>query len=167
MYAGAWRPRIVADDEGLTISNPVRDHRIGWAAVSLIESTELVRVRCQWPLDGDEPHPAGTTEKASEATGRRVIYAWAVHSARRKERIRQLRREVRGSQAGGYTPAPSPTTVAIDADRVAAELSEMAQQARGPAGRAAVAVPPVSRWHWLSIAAIGVPALALLIIALL
>ncbi|HUN37240.1 MAG TPA: hypothetical protein VMU95_35010 [Trebonia sp.] len=154
LYAGAWRPRIAPDDDGLTISNPLRDHRIGWAAVSLVEATELIRVRCEWPVDGAEP-------------GKRVIYAWAVHSSRRKERIRELRREVRGSRAGGYTPAPASSSVAIDADQVAAELSELAQRAHGPASGAAVAVAPVSRWHWPSIAAIVVPGLALLIAALL
>ena len=176
MYAGAWLPRIVTDDDGLKISNPLREHRIGWAAVSLVEATELVRVRCEWPLDGDEHRPAeapaasgpaGTPQEARGATGKRVIYAWAVHSARRKERIRELRKEIRGSRAGGYAPAQTASSVAIDANQVAAELSEMAQRAHGPASGAAVAVPPVSRWHWPSIAAIVVPALALLIVALL
>jgi hypothetical protein len=181
MFAGAWRPRIITDDEGLTIRNPLRNHRIGWAAVSLVEATELVRVRCEWPADGDGGQPAGTggpgapaasepagsPGKANAATGKRVIYAWAVHSARRKARIRELRKEVRGSRAAGYTPTQPASSVAIDADQVAAELSEMAQRAHGPASGAAVAVPPVSTWHWPSIAAIVVPALALLIVALL
>ena len=29
IYTTVQRPRIVADDEGLTIMNPLRDHRIG------------------------------------------------------------------------------------------------------------------------------------------
>ncbi len=186
VYAGAWRPRIVTDDEGLTIRNPLRDHKIGWSAVSLVEATELVRVRCEWPLaDGDrrtagsEPgeRPAGTapvgtasastTKQARAATGRRVIYAWAVHSARRKERFRQIRREVRSPRRGGYTPEQPVSSVAIDADQVAAELAEMAQRARGSASGAAVAAPPVSTWHWPTMATIVVPALAMLIVALL
>jgi hypothetical protein len=176
MYAGAWLPRIVTDDDGLKISNPLREHKIGWAAVSLVEAAELVRVRCEWPLDGDQHRPAevpaasgpaDVPEEARGATGKRVIYAWAVHSARRKERIRELRKEVRGSRPGGYAPAPAASSVAIDANQVAAELSEMAQRAHGPASAAVVAIPPVSGWHWPSIAAIVVPALALLIVALL
>jgi hypothetical protein len=176
LYAGAWRPRIVTDDEGLTISNPLRDHRVGWAAVSVVQAAELVRVRCEWPLDGAEQHPvaaaaatepAGAAGEARARTGKRVIYSWAVHSARRKERIRELRREVRGSRPGGYTPAQTAPGVAIDAGQVAAELSEMAQRAQAPASGAPVAVAPVSRWHWPSVAAIVVPALGLLIAALL
>ena len=51
IYTTVQRPRVVADDEGLTIMNPVRDHRIGWAAVAAIDAPELLRVRCEWPLD--------------------------------------------------------------------------------------------------------------------
>ena len=181
LYAGAWRPRIVTNDDGLTISNPLRDHKIGWAAVGLVEATELVRVRCEWPLEGDERSQAGdepdgaaaatkragTSKEAGAATGNRVIYAWAVHSARRKERVRQLRREARGSRAGGYAPAQATSDVAMDADQVVAVLSEMAQRARGPASKPTVAVPPVSSWNWLAIAAIAVPAVAMVIAALL
>jgi Bacterial PH domain len=32
VYVTARRPRIVADADGLTIVNPVRVHRVGWAA---------------------------------------------------------------------------------------------------------------------------------------
>jgi hypothetical protein len=183
LYDGAWRPRIITDDEGLTISNPLRDHKVSWATVGLIEAAELVRVRCEWPLGGDErsraaqeagpPGKAGPSGKAGAATGKRVIYAWAVHSARRKERIRELRKEARGSlpgsfgRSGGYTSPQGTSTVAIDANQVAAELSEMTQRRRGPSSEPAVAVAPVSRWNWPAIAAIVVPAVALLVVALL
>src|ERR1700678_1688281 len=30
VYATAQRPRIIADDDGLTIVNPIRDTRVGW-----------------------------------------------------------------------------------------------------------------------------------------
>jgi hypothetical protein len=196
LYAGAWRPRIATSDDGLTISNPVRDHKVGWAAISLIEATELVRVKCEWPLsDAERQRGAGSREKgggtpgqAGAPTGKRVIYAWAVHSARRKERIRELRKEVRNSRPGGfglpggfkrttglgqpvgyarYTSPNPPSSVSIDADQVAAELAEMNQQKRDPASEKATAVAPVSSWSWPALAAIIVPALALLIVALL
>jgi len=88
VYTIAQRPRIVADGAGLTIMNPLRDHRIGWAAVAAIDVPELLRVRCEWPLDG-----AG-------GTGHRVLYSWAVRSPRRKQVIAELRaprRSRRGS----------------------------------------------------------------------
>jgi len=33
VYATAQRPRIIADDDGLAIVNPLRVHQVGWPAV--------------------------------------------------------------------------------------------------------------------------------------
>jgi hypothetical protein len=214
VYITALRPRITADDDGLTIVNPVRQHQIGWLAVTAVEATELVRVRCAW-------------QAAGEVTRERVIYAWAVHSSRRKHlatRIRAERRRAGGlSGSGGFgsggfasggasggglsgagrwpvgspgwrsgglpgagqfpagspgwrsgvaapvgdTPAgAAPAVSAIDAEHVATALAERAGQARSAAA-AAIAVPPASRWHWPSVAAIVAPALALILVILL
>ena len=160
VYTIAQRPRIVADGAGLTIMNPLRDHRIGWAAVAGIDATELLRVRCEWPLDG-----------AAGGTGHRVLYSWAVHSSHRKRvaaELRAQRRSRRGSAAGpfaAFSPpesqaAPAPT--AADADHVVTILTGLAEQGRAvtPPQRA---VPPLSSCSWSAIAAIVVPALALLI----
>src|SRR5882724_3163516 len=68
VYIAALRPRISADDDGLTIVNPLREHRVGWAAVAAVDAAELVRFRCAWQVAG-------------EVTRERVIYAWAVHSS--------------------------------------------------------------------------------------
>ena len=66
----------------------------------------------------------------------------------------------------------------MDAESVATALAERAEQARSAAGApgaagapeaasAATAVPPASRWHWPSVAAVAVPALALILVILL
>ena len=160
VYTIAQRPRIVADGAGLTIMNPLRDHRIGWPAVAGIDATELLRVRCEWPLDG-----------AAGGTGHRVLYSWAVHSSHRKRVVAELRaqrRSRRGSAAGpfaAFSPPESqapPAPTAADADHVVSILTELAEQGRAmtPSQRA---VPPLSNWNWSAIAAIVVPALALLI----
>jgi hypothetical protein len=203
VYAAALRPRIIADHDGLTIANPLREHRIGWAAVTAVDATELVRVRCAWPAAG-------------EVIRERAIYSWAVHSSRRKEaatRMRAARRRTGGifggagsgrragsgdgegfggasrwpagspgwrsgpSGAGQFPPgspgwrsgtatpagdAPAAVPV-MDAEHVATALTERAERAHAEAG-ASGAVPPVSRWHWPSIAAIVVPALALILV---
>src|SRR5439155_2099372 len=91
--AGALRPRITADDDGLTIANPLREHRIGWAAVTAVDATELVRVRCAWPAAG-------------AVSGERAIYAWAVHSSRRKQAATRMRAQRR--RAGGIFGTASP-----------------------------------------------------------
>jgi hypothetical protein len=193
VYIAALRPRISADDDGLTVVNPLREHRVGWAGVAAVDATELVRVRCAWLVAG-------------EVTRERVIYAWAVHSSRRKRAVTRMRAERR--RAGGFfggasswpagspgwrsgpsgtgqfpagspgwrsgiatpardTPAGAPAGVAtMDAEHVAAALAERAEQTRSAAS-AASAVPPVSRWDWPSVAAIAAPALALILVILL
>jgi hypothetical protein len=201
VYAVALRPRITADDDGLTIVNPIREHRIGWPAVTAVDATELVRVRCSWQV-------------ADEVTRERAFYAWAVHSSRRRQAATRMRAERRrsggifgsaGSGSGGGlggagrwpagspgwrsgpsgagqfpagspgwrsgdaapagdAPAGAPARVPVmDAEHVATALAERAEQARSAAG-AASAVPPVSRWHWPSIAAIVIPALAVILV---
>jgi Bacterial PH domain len=130
MYTAALRPRILADADGLTIVNPLRDHRVVWAAVAGVDSTELVRVRCEWPLagapavpsapsapsapaaadagaDGGGPPGAADVGGAASAvgadaktTGKRAIYCWAVHSSRRRQLAAQLRAERQSKRRG-------------------------------------------------------------------
>jgi hypothetical protein len=157
VYTAAQRPRIVVDDNGLTVANPLRDHRIGWAAVSAIDATDLVRVRCEWP------------------DGKRTIYAWAVHSSRRRQVTSQYRARSRKSRQrrmiGGfstyaaqaeYESAAAAEHTAGSADQVATVLTARAEQARSAPSRPQP-VPPVSSWRWQPIAAIIAPALAVVI----
>jgi PH (Pleckstrin Homology) domain-containing protein len=161
MQVTVHRPRIVADGEGLTIMNPLRDHRIGWAAVAGIDAAWQLRVRCEWPLDG-----------GAGGTGHRVVYSWAIHSSRRKQvtaELRTQRRSRRGSARGSFgafgTPenqAPPPPPTVEDTELVVSVLTGLAEQGRAmtPSQRA---VPPLSSWYWPAFAVIVVPALALLI----
>jgi hypothetical protein len=164
MYTAAQRPRIIADDDGLTLANPLRDHRIGWAAITAVEATELLRVRCEWPLDGGQDE-AGT--------GKRAIYSWAVHSSRRRQVTAQLRaerprirpRSAANAGSGGSYGAPAEAAdppVLGDAGPVVAALSARAEQAQAAIPRPR-ARPPVSTWYWPALAAIAIPALALVV----
>lgn len=164
VYIAAQRPRIVIDDDGMTITNPLRDHRIGWTAVAGIDRTDLIRVRCEWPLGG--PGEGGTAT--------RVIYAWAVQTPRRRQAAAQLRAQRRAGQRAGDrglfgAPAPAGASgqppAAADAERVVAALTAFAEQARADAPDKASA-PPVSTWYWPAVAAVVVPALALLVAVL-
>lgn len=172
VYTTAQRPRIVADADGLTIANPVRDHRVGWAAVAGADPAELLRVRCEWP-DGD-------------GTARRAIYSWAVHSSRRRQAVAEMRarrRSQRGGSGGagvfGFgsfgaayggpadsAPAPVGDPLRVDAGQVVAALTERAEKARLDSPEAQ-ATAPVSSWDLTALAAIVIPGLALLIIALI
>jgi Bacterial PH domain len=165
MYTTAQRPRIVADADGLTIANPVRDHHVGWAAVAGADPADLLRIRCEWP-DGDR-------------TVRRAIYSWAVHSSRRRQIAAEMRARrrsgPRGSSfgsPGGFgsfgppaEPAPESDPLRADPGRVVAALTKRAEQARLEAPTAPAAAP-VSTWNWIAVATVVVPGLALLVIAL-
>jgi hypothetical protein len=162
VYTAAQRPRLVADSGGLTIVNPLRDHRVGWAAVAGIDAAELIRVRCKWPLDDG-------------GTGSRTISSWAVHSSRRRQAAARMRAQRRAARAapggrgfGAFGTAPQarpPAPTAADADHVIAALTALADQANAAAPDER-AVPPVTTWNWLAVALIVVPALALLIAVL-
>jgi hypothetical protein len=175
VYTTAQRPRIIADDDGLTIANPLRDHRISWAAVTGFDNTELLRVRCEWPLDGPQElaEPPEAAEGSPAAMGRRVFYSWAVHSSRRRQVTAQLRTErprlrsrsptgAGGSYGAPAASAPAPPPTIGDSEQIVAELSARADQAQAASPRPR-ARPPVSTWYWPAFAVVLIPALALVI----
>ena len=111
-YVTAQRPRIIADDAGMTIRNPLRDHRIGWAGVAEIDLADLIRVHCAW---GGPPGAA-----PADREHHKVISAWAIHYSRRRKFAAEVkaRRGARRSTMGfpgGFgarglpygTPAPA------------------------------------------------------------
>jgi hypothetical protein len=171
VYITAKRPRIVVDADGLTISNPLRDHHVRWPTVAGADPTDLLRVRCEWP-DG-------------QVTARRAIYSWAVHSSRRRQLSAEMRAQRKSRQAsrgagalggaGGFgwagafgtSPEPSPEgdPLRVDAGRVVATLTARAEQARLDAPGAQAAAP-VTTWDWIAVASVVLPGLGLLIVAL-
>ena len=166
VYTTARRPRIIAGDDRLTIVNPVREHQIGWAAVTAVEATDLVRVRCEWPADD------------AAGRGNRVIYSWAVGSSRRRQANAELRanrarpRPPRGAGGGAGVsrsygaPADNDESLVMgDVGPVVSALGAYAERARAVTPRQR-ARPPVSTWYWPAVAAIVIPALALVIAVL-
>lgn len=190
VYVTTKRPRLVADPDGLTVVNPVRDHRVGWAAVAGADPTDLLRIRCEWP-DGDR-------------TGRQAIYAWAIHTSRRRQvaadaRARRARAAssgrgaraggsgasagIFGSGAGGFglggsgfggfglggtadpATAPEDDPLRLDAGKVVTTLNDRAAKARLDAPEAQ-ATAPASTWDLRAVAMIVIPGLALLVVAL-
>jgi Bacterial PH domain len=188
VYACAWRPRIVADSAGISVINPVRDHRVPWSAVAKVDVVNAVRVHCA-PARG--------------AARGRVLYSWAVQSSPRSARKAALRREPRArvtprlraqqpppGAVPRYGEMPDAARQALDrssAEFTAGRLAERAQHARqaatltagaplpadrgtgqaGPlAGDAPAAGLPIARWAWLPIAAMAAPLLLVLLVVL-
>jgi hypothetical protein len=140
-YVTAQRPRIIADDAGMTVRNPLRDHRIGWAGVAEIDLADLLRVHCAW---GGPPGAA-----PADREHHKVISAWAVHYSRRRQyaaEVRARRRSRRSTTGfpGGFggrglpytTSAPGSQHASSEAD---AERIVKLLQARASAARAEAA----------------------------
>jgi hypothetical protein len=181
-YACAQRPRIIAGPAGVTIRNPLRDHRVSWAAICGVELADLLRVRCDWG-------PPGAQASNDGGSTHRVISCWAVHYSRRRSlaaeakarRAASPRRQALSLSFASYgscglSAASEGVTPEAEAERIARLLRERATAARAETvwtnGTAAPttagwAGPPQSTWSRVALAAIGIPALILLIVCLL
>jgi hypothetical protein len=135
-YVTAQRPRIIADEAGVTIRNPLRDHRIGWAGVAEVDLVDLLRVHCAW---GGPPGAA-----PADREHHKVISAWAIHYSRRRQfaaeaRARRgARRSSSAFQVGfgrAYSNAPMASDPASSAEAEAEKIVKLLQ-ARATAARA-------------------------------
>jgi hypothetical protein len=135
VYVAAQRPRIIADNSGVTVVNPLRDHHIGWAGVTEVDLADLLRVHTQGQGRG------------------KVIYAWAVHYSRRRKLAAETRARRAAARAGSgrssfnfgldrygsgsrnldYGSAPGSETTPsaeLEAEHIVKVLSEFATAAR-------------------------------------
>ncbi len=87
-YVTAQRPRVVVDDTGVTIKNPVRDHQIAWAAVTDVDLVDLLRIHC------------------TLGERRKIVSSWAVHYSRRRQLAADTKsRRSAARAAGGGRPS--------------------------------------------------------------
>lgn len=188
VYACAWRPRIVADSGGITVVNPVRDHRVPWGSVAKVDVVTALRVHYE---------PAGAAPRP------KAVYSWAVQAAPRAS-FKQARRtgltRARDRQPGGrpgsnghagpafrrgliFSPGqaagPPPGTTSAgygqlpesarealnrtSAEFAAGRLAERAQQARRAGAEPG---QPVTTWAWLPMAAVAIPVLLMVLVVL-
>jgi hypothetical protein len=190
-YVTAQRPRIIADAAGITVRNPLRDHRIGWAGVTKVDVVDLLRVHCDWA-------PGSPADKKHT----KVISSWAVHYSRRRQLTAEARAR-RGSRPrrlsfgapsggrdllGGGVASPPASTPEAEAEKIVRLLNERATAAQAetvwatstaqipdaaPAIDAAAMLGPTgwleplkSTWSRSALAAILIPALIVLIVCL-
>ena len=174
VYALAFRPRVIAAQTGLVIANPFRDHYVPWAAVQAVDSGDWVQV-----------HYAAAPGAPSSAAGK-TITCWALyvsaHSKRKAARATLPPPRRRSRRPPVPTPwLPSPASADPEPSRLPEEAKYLASL---PAARAiahrldsrakkertraksAPSAAVTSRWVWPSLAAVALPALALLIVLL-
>ena len=167
-YVLALRPKVVTDEAGITVVNPFRVHHVPWTAVAAVDTGDWVRV-----------HYAAAA--GSPAATSKVIYCWALYLSARTKR-RSGRAPTRPPRAGLLRPQLGSAFATEPAPRLPEEAQYLAslpptkaisvrldkraakERARSSgAGTARVA----ARWSWPAIAAVVIPALALLIVALI
>ena len=181
-YALALRPRVIAEPSGLTIVNPFRDHHVPWAAITAVDTGEWVRVHYA-------AGPPGPASPASSAASK-AVSCWALYiSARAK---RRAARPARRPRSGLMRPsAISSVFTTPGTEPGYAEKSRLPEEAKylaslPPAKAIAVRLdtradrerarrkpdpetqqnPVTARWSWPPVAAVALPALALLIAVL-
>jgi len=189
-YALALRPRVVAEPSGLTILNPFRDHHVPWAAITAVDTGDWVRVHYAPGQATADPAVAAspTSSAASQA-----VSCWALYvSARTKRRAARPARPVARPRSGllrplsysGTLAAPVPEPGYAETSRLPEEAKYLAslppakaiafqldtragrERARRGPNPDTLENPATARWAWLAIAAVALPALALLIVVL-
>jgi len=138
-YVGAQRPRVIVDDAGVTVRNPLRDYRIGWARVTKADLADLLRIHCAWDSQQDGNRHT------------KIVSAWAVHYSRRRKLVAENRSRraaqprifpfmSRGS-LGGPPPSDPSSAAELEAEKVVRLISERATAAQAESLWAAGTVP--------------------------
>lgn len=148
MYACTLHSRVEADEDGVTVFNPMREHRASWGAVEGIYLGDSVEFICTRPA----PKKAKT------------IYSWALYSRRRSRARTQMQRSFFTTRRTANPRAPAEAADLMRqkaAELMAAELGRRAVAARD-AGAAGGVLR--SQWAWQPLAAVLIPAILLVII---
>jgi Bacterial PH domain len=192
-YTLALRPKVISADDGITVVNPYRTHFVPWRRVTLVDTGEWVQVHYA-PAEvagGGRGFAATPGTGASSAAGK-TVHCWALYvSVRARRKIASGPPRPR-SQSGllGFGLGRgwgSRLTVGDGPDATPGYASRLPEEARylaslPPAKAMAVRLdsradreraradngesPPTTvRWSWPALAAVVVPALVLLAIA--
>ncbi len=193
MYACALRPRIVADGAGITVVNPLRVHEVPWSAVTQVDLVHNVRVHYRGPASTPaNGTPARDEPAGGTPAGEKIVHSWAVQStgrSRTRTELRARRAARRGlAPEAGYARLPDAAQSALAgsaAEFIARQLNERARVQHTAASAAKTASAKTAsaadadsgapdpaptaaqvRWTWGPIAAIAVPLLLLVVVAL-
>ena len=130
VFACTLWPRVIADDDGLTVQNPFRKFYIPWGAVRGIFLADSVEIQCARRLQKKD----------------KTVYSWALSSARRG----RARSRLHGSQAEqgrrsrpssyGRLPGQAKELVKMtQAEVMAREMAKISEEAKARRGAGAAA----------------------------
>lgn len=149
LYACTLHSRVEADDNGVTIHNPLREHRAPWSSVEAVTLGDSVEFACS------RPAPRKTKK----------IYSWALYSSRRS----RARRQVRGTmfpslgQRGINIRAPAEAVDLARQQPSQIMMTELGRRAAAGRERSQAGGALHSVMAWRPVVAIGAPAVFLLI----
>ncbi len=152
VYACALRPRIVADAGGITVENPLRDHRVPWGAVEKVDAVNAVGVHCV----------------AAPGAGKgKTVHSWAVQSSPRSAQKAQYRaRRAQARHPAGYGGYPAEAQEALRRTLAASTAHQLNERAQRERAAGAAGGQPEAQWAWAPIAAMAVPLAALIVVVL-
>jgi len=150
-YACAFRPRVVADEAGLWVVNPVRQWRVPWGAIRQIEVRDWVRIQCTRGPGGD-------------AT--KTIECWALFATARVKRNYSRRAQDHITRSADTARLPDEARRLMSLPTVVIIARQLERRAGQPQAHGATDERLVTSWAWPSIAAMLLPALALVIVLL-
>ena len=156
-YVVGLRPAIIGDDDGVVLRNPLRDVRVPWAAVRRIEGTHALTVRF-------------TAEDGTEQTSRAWVHqtsprAQAKAEARaRKERDKGPDVDLRGRTPAAF--AAQQLNEIRDRRRPKSRSGAPDKAAAAKAEAEAEAAHGTVAWSLPAVAALVVPALAVVVIVI-
>jgi Bacterial PH domain len=114
-YVTAQRPRVISSDRGITVRNPLRDHRVPWGSVIKVDLADLLRVHCRLPGQADPAVDDTAVDDAAQTGGKKksgkVISAWAVHYSRRRQfsaEAKAVRQRAKAARGGGMPFGTAP-----------------------------------------------------------
>jgi hypothetical protein len=192
-YTLALRPQVIASGDGITVRNPYRTHVVPWRLITLVDTGEWVQVRYAPVPDGAGAEGAAARGFAAapgvapSSAGDRTVRCWALYvssrarrkiasgppRARRQQGLLGLARVgLRGAGAGlGATPSsrlPEEARYLASlppAKAIAVRLDTRANRERARPDNGETALAAVA-WSWSALAAVIIPALILLAVAL-
>jgi hypothetical protein len=181
-YVLALRPKVIASETGITVVNPFRVHQIPWGMVAAVETGDWVRVRRAPAVAAPGSGTTGGHGRGSAAAG--TVYCWALYvSARTKRRSGRVAAGPRrqgpfrspawlneGPGHGGQSRLPEEARYLASlpvSKAIAARLGTRAARERQPAADGSAAPDATASWSWPALAAVAIPAVILLVVALL
>jgi hypothetical protein len=193
-YTLALRPKVLVSGDGLTVLNPYRTHRIPWPLIHTVDTGEWVQVH--YALNAADSAAAGGEgygRPAGSSAGDKTVLCWALYvSARARHKISQINRlgheayatsrAARTAESVGYRRAtgampdearylaslPVAKAFAVRLDSRAARERAKADDGRAQPGEASASASATASatWAWHALAAVVIPALILVVVAL-